>query len=62
MKNNYEPRPAINNSIIIQNGNTNFQVENNNGKNFTNGNPDSGNPQKIINDDGPNPYLNDNNI
>ena len=61
-ENNYEPRPAINNNIITLNGNTNFQVENNNGKNFTNGNPDSGNPQKIINDDGPNPYLNDNNI
>ena len=45
-ENNYEPRPAINNNTITLNGNTNFQVENNNGKNFTNGNPDSGNPQK----------------
>ena len=47
--NNYEPRPDNNNNIITLNKNINFQVENNNGKNFTNGNPDSGNPQKIIN-------------
>ena len=54
--NNYEPRPDNNNNIITLNKNINFQFENNNGKNFTNGNPDSDNPQKIINDDTSNPF------
>ena len=54
--NNSVSRPAIYNNIIIQNVNPNLNYENNNGKNFTNGNPDSGNPQKIINDDTSNPF------
>ena len=54
--NNSVSRPAIYNNIIIQNVNPNLNYENNNGKNFTNGNPDSDNPQKIINDDTSNPF------
>lgn len=56
--NNLVSRPVINNNIIIPNVNPNLNYENNNGKNFTNGNPDSGNPQKIINNTAnSNPFM-----
>lgn len=55
--NNFVSRPAIYNNIIIQNVNPNLNYENNNGKNFTNGNPDSGNnPPIILNNFSSNPY------